>query len=101
MEEKKPKDYSIFTKQEMIAFFRQYDGYCWHIHDPFDIMIQAKMRTIMLQTETLDYEFEDLITDAKKPGAKMKILVQMEENQKQRNKLDKEYVRLSKLRFGE
>lgn len=101
MEKQKGNDYNIFTKQELVNFLNKYDSYCWHIHNPFDIMIEDKMDAIMKRMDEINCSQHDLNIEFKSFDEKVKWISATEENNKQWKKLIMEYEWLSKLRFGE
>lgn len=94
------RKYEIFTKKELIQFLNKYEG-MFHMKDsPFNIMIDKKMDVVMAKISQTNKKSRSLTEDSQ-GTISYDTLLEIRKNHEQWNKLNKEYDRLSKLRFGE
>lgn len=94
------RKYDIFTKKELVQFLNQYEGMFRMIDSPFNIMIDKKMDAVMDKISQTNKKSRSLTEDSQ-GTISYDTLLEIRKNHEQWNKLNKEYDRLSKLRFGE
>jgi hypothetical protein len=97
----KKHDYTIFTKQELTNFLQKYESNFMYIDSPYDIILSIQMDNVSkLLDENLKYG-KQLNEEYERTKDGLTYLVASKKNNDEWQKLDKEYDRLSKLRFGE
>ena len=95
-------DYSIFSKKELSDFLEKYENMFRILDSPFNLLISVKMDSVMHEIEKVNNNFHLLNMQYSQSEEKDNIayMVKTVENHKKWNKLNKEYDRLSELRFG-
>lgn len=95
------RDYNVFTKQELVEFLSKYEDNFLYLDKPFDIMIGKKMDAIMDAMDKVNHEHRKLNHAPATFDEKFAYLSKMNKNNAEWIKLNNEYERLSKLRFGD
>lgn len=96
------RDYSIFTKKELVEYLNKYDTNMWSLHGMFENLIERKMNKIILEMEEQNKAGEQLIDklDGNSEEIKWSKMLEIKNNHENWDKLSKEYDKLSKFRFG-
>lgn len=95
-------DYSIFSKKELSYFLEKYENMFRMLDSPFNILVSLKMDSVMHEIEEVNNNFHLINMEYNQAEEKDNIayLVKTVENHKKWDKLNKDYDRLSELRFG-
>ena len=101
MKAKVKHDYSIFTKDELASFIKKHENNFRYIESPFDIMIDGKMDDIMKKIDKNLDGAKKLRGEYEQTNDGLKYMIESKKNHEKWQRLDKEYDRLSKLRFGD
>ncbi len=92
--------YDIFTKGQLVEFLNKYEGMFRMIDTPFDIMVGEKMNLIMDAIDKCNNRVQVLNENFKTSEDKIDCMIEITKNHEEWNKLNKEYEKLSVLRFG-
>lgn len=95
------RNYNIFTKQELVDFLSKYEDNFLYLDKPFDIMIKHKMDAVMEAIDNVNHEHEKLNCSPITTDEKLAYMLQIHEINARWMKLNNEYERLTKLRFGD
>lgn len=93
-------NYNVFSKQELVAFLSKYEDNFLCLDNPFDMMLNVKLDELMRQIHSVNQESGELNTSFETMEDKLQYLSEIQKINSRWQKLDKEYDRLSKLRFG-
>lgn len=95
-------DYSIFSKKELSNFLEKYENMFRMLDSPFNLLISVKMDSVMHEIDEVNNNFHLMNMQYSQSEEKDDIsyLVKTIDNHRKWNKLNKEYDRLSELRFG-
>lgn len=91
--------YNIFTKEELVNFMEKNEKNFHFLISPYKTMLEVKMDDVMRKLDKNLAESKKLLSMLKEDNS-YKTTLKIKENHEQWQKLDKEYDRLSELRFG-
>ena len=92
--------YDIFTKGQLVEFLNKYEGMFRMIDTPFNIMVGEKMNFIMNAIDKSNNRAKVLNENFKTSEDKIACMIEITKNHEEWSKLNKEYDKLSDLRFG-
>ena len=93
-------NYNIFTKKELAEFLGKYENNFRMIDTPFDIMVDKKMDSIMDEIDKVNKNGKQLTCEFETLTDRISSAIKIMENQEEWQRLNKEYEKLYKLRFG-
>ena len=91
--------YNIFTKEELVNFMEKNEKNFRFLISPYKTMLEVKMDDVMRKLDKNLAESKKLLSMLKEDNS-YKTALKIKEGHEQWQKLDKEYDRLSELRFG-
>lgn len=94
-------NYNIFSKNELADFLSKHENQFLYLDSPFSILIDKKIDDILQQIHNVNEEQGQLIAAAETAEDRWIILSALKKAHKKWKRLNAEYDKLSKLRFGE
>lgn len=97
---KMKNNYNIFTKKELAEFLSKYENNFRMIDTPFDIMVDKKMDSIMDEIDKVNKNGKQLTCEFETLKDRISSAIKIMENSEKWQRLNKEYEKFHKLRFG-